>query len=130
MTELTEQARRDLVAQYASKYNLDAAFVYDLMAHMSRWNPWMYRHDVDYQERVISAFRLPLEETVMRATRWGVGQVYGQAAREAGMTGYLTQLCDVETGLDYACRLLASCVAQTPTKDAAFEMYYRGKGGQ
>lgn len=46
-------------------------------------------------------------EFVAQRTSYGVMQVMGAVAREYGFRGYLSQLCDVQTSCDIACRHLS-----------------------
>lgn len=76
----------------------------------------------------IVGFHLTRGEEIERSIRWGLGLVYGQVARELGFTGSLTCLCIPEVGVEYACKLLLRCLANTSTSDAAFKMFLRGTG--
>lgn len=112
----TTQARLALGRKYAAKYLLDSALVCALVERESSWNPWATRYEPAFyrtyiQKFIDSAKIVNMTEATMRATSFGLGQVMGQVARELGFTGrYLTELCDPEIGLDYACRKLQQCV--------------------
>jgi len=50
---------------------------------------------------------------------WGLAQVMGAVAREYGFRGvFFPELCEPETGLEYACRFLASLLSRYSVEDA------------
>lgn len=62
---------------------------------------------------------------------WGLMQVMGAVARELGFRGgYLTQLTDVMTGLNYGCKHFAAQMAWAKgNTDRALGAYNAGRGG-
>lgn len=70
-----------------------------------RFEPdWGYISNApDFAKQIGSSIRT---EEVMQSTSWGVMQVMGTVARELGHQGWLSELCDLKTGIDYGCKHL------------------------
>lgn len=51
-------------------------------------------------------------EEIAQSTSWGLMQVMGTVAREYGHTGFLSDLCEVEKGLEYGCLHLSKKISK------------------
>ena len=66
-----------------------------------------------YVAPLYTAGKLSATEAYTRAMSWGLMQVMGQAAREAGYDEpSLTELCDPPAGVEWGCRILAKRLAK------------------
>lgn len=108
-------AMKDLSVIAAAKYGLDSALVCAVCEHESSWDTFAIRYEPGFFHRYIEPQKgLSPTEAYSRAFSYGLMQVMGQVARELGMTGhFVTKLCDPETGLDFGCKKLARCFAQS-----------------
>lgn len=108
MTDLsTTYAKLDLVTKYAVKYSLDPALVCAVIEQESNWNPWAIRFEPAFYERYIAGKVTNTTEAHAQSTSWGLCQVMGATARESGFKGtYLSELCDLDTGVDVGCAVL------------------------
>lgn len=107
-----------LIAAKAAAHALNPALVCAVVEQESGWNPWAIRYEPiffeNYVERLAREGRLhDATEEVARAISWGLMQVMGEVAREAGYAGHLAQLCEPETGAEIGCRVLAKKLAET-----------------
>jgi soluble lytic murein transglycosylase-like protein len=99
-------ARSAAVAQ-----SLDAALVCAVVEQESGWNPWAMRFEPHFFAKYVAAQytnnRVSASEAYARGFSWGLMQVMGQVAREAGFDAfYLSALCDPEQGLAIGCQVL------------------------
>ena len=89
-------------------------------------NPWSFRYESRYQyfydagskralydktrsvaeNREAAAAVVGVTEFNQQSASWGLMQVMGAVARELGMEGYLTRLCDPNVGVKYGCKHL------------------------
>jgi soluble lytic murein transglycosylase-like protein len=66
-----------------------------------------------YVAPLYTAGKLSATEAYTRAMSWGLMQVMGQVAREFGFEDpSLVALCDVATGIEFGCRILAARLAK------------------
>jgi soluble lytic murein transglycosylase-like protein len=110
--EIIELARR-----IAFAHGLDPALVCAVIEQESAWNPWAIRYEPGFLSRYVAplytAGKLSATEAYTRAMSWGLMQVMGQVAREAGFEeASLAELCDPFVGVDWGCRLLAARMAR------------------
>jgi soluble lytic murein transglycosylase-like protein len=110
--EIIELARR-----IAFAHGLDPALVCAVIEQESAWNPWAVRYEPGFLSRYVAplytAGKLSATEAYTRAMSWGLMQVMGQVAREAGFEeASLAELCDPFVGVDWGCRLLAARMAR------------------
>ena len=110
--EIIELARR-----IAFAHGLDPALVCAVIEQESAWNPWAIRYEPGFLSRYVAplytAGKLSATEAYTRAMSWGLMQVMGQVAREAGFEeASLAELCDPFVGVDWGCRLLAARLAR------------------
>lgn len=117
----------NLAKGIAAAHSLDPDLVCAVIEQESAWNPWEFR----YEPGFLSAYIAPMltgtspagkivvfdpscsiqTEAYARAFSWGLMQILGQVAREQGFTGgWLSQLADPATGIEYGCRKLAACL--------------------
>ena len=110
--EIIELARR-----IAFAHNLDPALVCAVIEQESAWDPWAVRYEPGFLSRYVAplytAGKLSATEAYTRSMSWGLMQVMGQVAREAGFEETsLAELCDPFIGVDWGCRLLSARVAK------------------
>ncbi|HEV2341673.1 MAG TPA: lytic transglycosylase domain-containing protein [Candidatus Acidoferrales bacterium] len=97
-----------LAKQTASRHGLAPEIVCAVCEQESSWNPWAIRYEPVFRQRYIAPLGLPPTEEIARSTSWGLMQVMGETAREAGFTGkFLSALAEPVTGLDFGCIFLA-----------------------
>ncbi len=111
-TELIEFARR-----MAGSQGLEPALVCAVIEQESSWNTWAVRYEPGFLARYVAplytAGKFSATEAYMRSMSWGLMQVMGQSAREAGFAEQsLAELCDPSIGLQYGCRILAKHIAR------------------
>ncbi len=114
------ESREPLIAlarQKAAGHQLYPALVCAVCEQESAWNPWAIRYEPAFYERYVAPLwergAIPTRtEATARAFSWGLMQVMGQVAREAGFAGSsLAELCDSAVGLEVGCRVLARKLA-------------------
>jgi soluble lytic murein transglycosylase-like protein len=124
--EIIELARR-----VASAHSLDPALVCAVIEQESAWNPWAVRYEPGFLSRYVAplytAGKLSATEAYTRSMSWGLMQVMGQVAREAGFEeASLAELCDPVAGVDWGCRLLAARLARAHGDVAAALLAWNG----
>jgi soluble lytic murein transglycosylase-like protein len=124
--EIIELARR-----IAFAHGLDPALVCAVIEQESAWNPWAVRYEPGFLSRYVAplytAGKLSATETYTRSMSWGLMQVMGQVAREAGFEeASLAELCDPFVGVDWGCRLLATRLTRAKGDVAAALLAWNG----
>jgi soluble lytic murein transglycosylase-like protein len=124
--EIIELARR-----IAFAHGLDPALVCAVIEQESAWNPWAVRYEPGFLSRYVAplytAGKLSATEAYTRAMSWGLMQVMGQVAREAGFEeASLAELCDPFVGVDWGCRLLAARKARAKCDVATALLAWNG----
>jgi soluble lytic murein transglycosylase-like protein len=104
--QLITLARRAAAAQ-----SLDPAWVCALVEQESAWNPWAMRYEPLFFAKYVATLytnnKVSASEAYARGFSWGLMQVMGQVAREAGFDPlFLSALCDPEQGLAIGCKVL------------------------
>jgi soluble lytic murein transglycosylase-like protein len=104
--QLVALASRAAVAQ-----SLDPALVCAVVEQESGWNHWAMRYEpaffAKYVARLYTNNKISASEAYARGFSWGLMQVMGQVAREAGFDAlFLSALCDPEQGLATGCKVL------------------------
>jgi soluble lytic murein transglycosylase-like protein len=104
--QLVALASRAAVAQ-----SLDPAVVCAVVEQESGWNPWAMRYEpaffAKYVANLYTNNKISASEAYARGFSWGLMQVMGQVAREAGFDAlFLSALCDPEQGLATGCKVL------------------------
>lgn len=113
----------------AAKHGLDPALVCAVAEQESAWNPWAIRYEPAFRIRYVAPLGLPSSEEIARSCSWGLMQVMGQVAREAGFHGpFLSELCAPETGLEWGCIVLAKKLAQAGDDTAKGLQLWNGGG--
>lgn len=94
----------------------------------SSWDTYAIRYEHDFYERYIKKLpNLTPTEAQSRSISWGVMQVMGQTAREAGFDGkFLAMLCDPAVGIDIGCKVLRSKIGHSPNIEAGLLRYNGG----
>jgi len=96
----------------AQRHNIWPELVCAIVEQESGFNPWAIRYEPAFFQKYVAPFcakALIKSETEARARAisWGLMQVMGQVAREAGFVGqFLSALCESTTGLEIGCRVL------------------------
>ena len=98
-----------LARSAASRHQLYPELVCAIIEQESAWNPWAIRYEPAFYDRYILPLRARGEvihetEARARATSWGLMQVMGQVAREAGFANtFLSELCDPPSAIETGC---------------------------
>jgi soluble lytic murein transglycosylase-like protein len=125
-TEIILLARR-----IAFAHGLEPSLVCAVIEQESAWNPWAVRYEPGFLSRYVAplytAGKLSATEAYTRSMSWGLMQVMGQTAREAGFEEQsLAELCDPPVGVEWGCRLLAARVARAKGDIAAALQRWNG----
>jgi soluble lytic murein transglycosylase-like protein len=105
-SQLLLLARKAAIAQ-----SLDPALVCAVVEQESGWNPWAIRYEPQFFSKYVASLytnnKISASEAYARGFSWGLMQVMGQVAREAGFDAlFLSALCDPEQGLAIGCKVL------------------------
>jgi soluble lytic murein transglycosylase-like protein len=105
-SQLLALARKAAVAQ-----SLDPGLVCAVVEQESGWNPWAMRYEPAFFTKYVASLytnnKVTASEAYARGFSWGLMQVMGQVAREAGFDAlFLSALCDPEQGLAVGCKVL------------------------
>ncbi len=99
---------RDLIEQNALRFDLRPELVCAVVEQESGWNTWGMRFEPAFYGHYVNADAGDETERVARACSWGLMQVMGQVAREAGFSyAFLSGLCEPSNGLFIGCSVLA-----------------------
>lgn len=90
---------------------LDPALVCAVVEQESSWNPWAMRYEPAFFTKYVAPLytnnKIAATEAYARGISWGLMQVMGQVAREAGFDAqFLSALCDPEQALTVGCKVL------------------------
>ena len=100
-----------MVQQVAAAHELDPALVCAVIEQESCWNPWAMRYEPAFFAKYVASLytnnKVSATEAYARGFSWGLMQVMGQVAREAGFDSpFLSALCDPEQGIAIGCKVL------------------------
>jgi soluble lytic murein transglycosylase-like protein len=117
MTDTVDPQIIALARRIAAAHGLEPGLVCAVIEQESAWNPWAVRYEPAFLSRYVAplytAGKFSATEAYTRSISWGMMQVMGQAAREAGFDeSSLAELCDPSTGIEWGCRLLAARFAR------------------
>lgn len=99
---------KQLIAKAAEVHKIDPLLVEAIVEAESEGNSWIVRFEPGYWEKYIKALEIHSKtEEILRAMRFGLMQITGQAARELGFRGWLTELLIPQVGLEFGCRRLS-----------------------
>lgn len=103
----------------AAAHSLDQALVCAVVEQESAWNPWAMRYEPEFFKKYVAPLytnqKISASEAYARGFSWGLMQVMGQVAREAGFdAAFLSALCDPECGLSVGCRILRKKLDSEP----------------
>lgn len=117
MTDTVDPQIIALARRIAAAHGLEPALICAVIEQESAWNPWAVRYEPAFLSRYVAplytAGKLSATEAYTRSMSWGLLQVMGQVAREAGFDEpSLVELCDPSTGIEWGCRLLAARFAR------------------
>lgn len=133
----------NLVKGIAAQHGLDPDLVCAVVEQESAWNEWEFRYEPAFYATYIAPMLKgaspagPIKvfdpscsietEAAARAFSWGLMQILGQVAREQGFTGgWLSQLSDPATGVEYGCRKLAVCLKNANGNESAALQAWNG----
>jgi len=91
----------------ATQHLLDPVLVCSVVEQESAWDTWAVRYEPAFQTRYIDPLNLSATETMCRSTSWGLMQVMGQTAYEAGFRAKAPTLLSPALGLYWGCTVLA-----------------------
>lgn len=97
-----------LAKQIAHEKGLDPALVCAVVEQESDWDPWMPRYEPAFDRRYLVPMHLRPTAEVLRAMSWGLMQVLGETAVEAGFTECPTHLIEPSIGLEIGCAVLGT----------------------
>ena len=100
-----------LARKAAAAQSIDPALVCAVVEQESGWNPWAIRYEPLFFSKYVAPQytnnKISASEAYARGFSWGLMQVMGQVAREAGFDAlFLSALCDPEQGLTIGCKVL------------------------
>jgi soluble lytic murein transglycosylase-like protein len=100
-----------LAHKCALAQSLDPGLVCAVIEQESAWNPWSMRYEPAFFTKYVAPLytnnKVSASEAYARGFSWGLMQVMGQVAREAGFDAlFLSALCDPEQGLAVGCKVL------------------------
>jgi soluble lytic murein transglycosylase-like protein len=100
-----------LAKRHAISYALDPALVCAVVEQESAWNTWAMRYEPAFFAKYVASLytnnKVTASEAYARGFSWGLMQVMGQVAREAGCDApFLSALCDPAQGLAIGCKVL------------------------
>jgi soluble lytic murein transglycosylase-like protein len=97
----------DLLQQNALRFGLRPDLIAAVCEQESDWNPWAMRFEPEFLTAYVPPAITNDTERIARACSWGLMQVMGQTAREAGFSyPFLSGLCEPENGMEVGCRVL------------------------
>ncbi len=125
-----------IAREAAVSHELAPELVCAICEQESSWNPWAMRYEPAFFERYVSPLvdskAVSTTEGSARAFSWGLMQVMGQVAREAGFgSAMLTELCEPSVGLEVGCTVFAHKLAITKgdVESASAALEWCGKQG-
>jgi soluble lytic murein transglycosylase-like protein len=100
-----------LARKAAAAQSLDPALVCAVIEQESSWNTSAIRFEPAFFTKYVASLytnnKVTATEAYARGFSWGLMQVMGQVAREAGFDApFLAALCDPEQGLAIGCKVL------------------------
>src|SRR5262252_6698960 len=100
-----------LARKAAASQSLDPALVCAVVEQESGWNPWAMRYEPAFFSKYVAQLytnnKISATEAYARGFSWGLMQVMGQVAREAGYSEpFLSSLCDPSDALEIGCKVL------------------------
>jgi soluble lytic murein transglycosylase-like protein len=96
------------VTKEALRMKLDPALACAIVEQESNWDPWAIRYEPGFMNKYVApiyaAGKIDATEAYARSISWGLFQIMGQVAREAGFDGkFLAELCDPQTNAGVGC---------------------------
>jgi soluble lytic murein transglycosylase-like protein len=125
------QYRADIIAA-AKKYELDPVLVAAIVCAESAAFPKSARYEDGYPyvwqvKEFAKIHRISADtEKILQQTSWGLMHIMGGTARWIGFTGWLPDLCERQTGLEYGTRYLAMLSKKYPLREDAIHSYNWG----
>ena len=99
-----------LARKSATCQSLDPALICAIVEQESAWNPWALRFEPAFFARYVASLytnnKVTASEAYARGFSWGLMQIMGQTAREAGFDApFLSALCDPEQSFTLGCKI-------------------------
>ena len=130
-----------LITAEARLFGLPPGILAGLVAQESAGQTWATRPEPYYKwvfgrrarnlpllKRLLPRWRTPKQDFYVQRISFGLCQVMGAVARELGLEGYLTQLCDPYLGLHYGAKYLAWCLRRAKGNMKGALLKYNGGG--
>jgi soluble lytic murein transglycosylase-like protein len=127
----TNDARLALAGKWASVHGIDRDLVCAVIEQESGWVPWAVRFEPGFLRTYVKPKdpANPSTREITLSCSFGLMQIMGEVAVELGWrNGFLTELCDPDTGVDFGCRKLKQCIADHPASVEAALLAYNGGG--
>ena len=123
-----------LIQSAARLHGLPVRLVKAIVEVESGGNPWAVRYEPMFYSRYIQGKKIHnippcsnATEERLRAHSFGLMQIMGATAREAGFKGaYLAELCEPDVNLEWCCRYLAGLVKKHGGVEPAVAAYNAG----
>ena len=101
---------KGIVDIIAGRYNIPSSLIWAIINIESSCNTWSVRYEPQFRWLYNNNGKIKMTdtETMMQMTSWGLMQVMGAVAREAGFMGrFLSELCDPLKGIEYGWKHLS-----------------------
>jgi len=107
-----------LVTKEALRLKLDPILMCAMVEQESGWDIWSIRFEPKFFSKYVAgqftSGKITVTEAYSRSFSYGLLQVMGQTAREAGFDGtYLTELCDPQTNAGIGCYVFSGKLVKT-----------------
>lgn len=110
------------ISWWANLLKLDADLVAAICMAESSFDPFKTRYEENWRyptppeqiARILGVTKIT--EQRLQAFSWGLMQVMGSVARELGFAGHLTQMTDINLGIQFGCIHLARKLKQFPKR--------------
>lgn len=98
----------------ATKQNVDPVLFCSVIETESSWFPYAMRFEPAFYDKYVAPrYTTRTTESIARATSFGLTQIMGESAREAGFNpAALSALLDPALNLEYGCKWLAGKLAK------------------
>jgi len=103
------------ILNVARRENIPAPLLMRLCQVESDLLPWQVRYEPEYRwiarDWLTKSFHNEATELILQKCSWGLTQIMGSTARDAGFSGCLPNLVEPELNLTIACKLLGGLKA-------------------
>lgn len=98
---MTQSDLAQLIETHPDRGDLPVACVLAVCQVESGYNEWAFRYEPGFKYLVGDVATMSPTEKTQQMASWGLMQVMGAVAREAGLKGFCSQLCAPFVGLTY-----------------------------